>query len=450
MCTNLTDQFISYLDELRRTAFSSSIIKQAKRCLLDYLGVTFAGARILKEKGNSLVRILDDSENSASVIGFDRKASVLNAALINGICSHIAELDDGVRFGMIHPGSPVFSAILPIAEKEKVSGINFLVGIIIGYEAAVRIASAIQPSHYNIGYHPTSTCGAIGGAMGIAAMLDFPTTALKDTFSAVSVASSGMLKVIEDGSELKPINVGRAAYSAIVAAFTAQAGFKGLDDVLSGSLGFLSVMSENFKKSFLKKDKHNSYEIEKVYFKPYASCRHTHSAIEGALYIKKKTGLSPKEIKNIKVITYKGIIGKHDHVYIRGVSSAKMSLPFSIAVAIVTGKAGINEFSDEYITDSEVSRLTKSVLVISDKGITDQVPKKRAAIVEINTYDGTSYTKRIDLPKGEPENSMSEDEINEKFKILSAYGNKKKEGSENIIKIIGNIEGEIQDLFHFF
>lgn len=449
MGINLTDQFIDEIDAIRRERFPESVIVQAKRCLLDYLGATFAGARMLKEKGNKLLQSLNDSQNSASVIGFNRKAGVLNAALINGLSSHAAELDDGVRFGMVHPGAPIFSALLPVAENEKVRSSNLLAGIVAGYEAAVRIARAVQPEHYNRGYHPTSTCGAIGAAMGIAAMLEFSKTDLKDVLSAVTVAASGMLKVIEDGAELKPFNVGRAAYSGALAAFTARAGFNGLDDVFSGPIGFLSMMTETGDVSCITKENDDSYEIEKVYFKPYASCRHTHPAIEGALTIKKNEDLSPEEIERINVKTYKGIIGKHDHSDVRGVSSAKMSLPYSVAVVLVTGKAGMSEFSTGNIADPEIIGLMKKVEVQADEEITSLVPQKRAAIVEIRTHDGSLYTERVDLPKGEPENPLSDDEINGKFRTLSAYGNKTEEESSAVMKIVWNLETDISSLFQF-
>ena len=160
MSVNLTDKFIDELYELRNAAFSGSVVLQAKRCMLDYLGATFAGAQMLKEKSDKLLNYLGETQGDAAVIGLNRKAGIENAAFLNGLSSHVAELDDGVRFGMIHPGSPVFSALFPVAEKEKVKGSDFLLGVITGYEAAVRIACAIQPSHYNCGYHPTSTCGA--------------------------------------------------------------------------------------------------------------------------------------------------------------------------------------------------------------------------------------------------------------------------------------------------
>ena len=336
MVVNLTDKIIEDLYSLSNENFSESISLQAKRCMLDYLGATFAGSFMLREKGNNLLNQFGETEGKSTVIGFNRKADIQTAVFINGLCSHVAELDDGVRFGMIHPGSPIFSALLPVAEKEKVKGPALLAGIITGYEAAVRTACAVQPSHYNCGYHPTGTCGTIGVAIGIAAMLGFSKSTMKDSLSSAVVSASGTLKVLEDGSELKPFNVARASVNGLLSTFMARTGFKGPDDSLSGSTGFFLMMSEKYDLSYMQKTNDGLLGIEKVYFKPYAACRHAHPAIEAVIKIKDNQGICIKDIDYIKVVTYRGVLGKHDHSKIFGVASAKMSIPYSVAVALAS------------------------------------------------------------------------------------------------------------------
>jgi 2-methylcitrate dehydratase PrpD len=176
---SVTDKFIESLYELTQIEFSEQVILQAKKCLLDYFGVTFAGAVLLKEKSNTF---LNNSEiEDVSVIGFTRKNNLFSAALINGLSAHIAELDDGIRQGNFHPGAPIISALLPVAQHYKLSGNDLLKGIIVGYEAGIRLACAIQPSHRIKGYHAIGTCGAIGAALGIAAALGFSKQQMKYT-----------------------------------------------------------------------------------------------------------------------------------------------------------------------------------------------------------------------------------------------------------------------------
>lgn len=443
---NVADQFVQGLYALSKTELPESAVKQAKRCLLDYLGATFAGSRMLYEKGDKLLACFGAGEDAA-VIGFNRKAGLEASALVNGLSAHVAELDDGVRFGMIHPGSPVFSALLPLAEKEKVTGADFLKGVIVGYEAEIRLACAMQPSHYVRGFHPTSTCGTVGAAMGAATMLGFSKIEMKDTLSAAAVSSAGMLKVIEDGSEIKPLNVGRAAVNALIAAFVAKAGFRGLEDVFSGELGFFGMMADTVDESKLHKADGEPFAIEKGYVKPYAACRHAHPAIEAALRIKAERDIAVRLIRDIRVITYSGVLGKHDHTCIRGPASAKMSIPYGLAVALITGKAGINQFNEAHVNDPEVLALTKKIIVSADEEISARVPHQRAAIVEVQMTDGVCYSERVDYPKGEPENPLSDEELRDKFILLAGYAQKSAEDIQKVVEVVERTEEKLSDLF---
>jgi 2-methylcitrate dehydratase PrpD len=447
MTKNLSDKFVELLYDLRTKTFSASVISQVKKCLIDYIGVSYAGARMVKDKGNSVLDFHGNSNGDISIIGFDRKVSIESAIFLNGISSHIAELDDGVRYGGIHPGSPLFSVLLPIAEQKKVSVHDLIIGVITGYEASVRLAMAVQPSHYNRGYHPTSTCGSIGAALGVAAMLGFSKVQMKDTLSAAAISAAGTLKVIEDESEMKPINTGRAALNAFLSTSVAMAGFSGPIDALSGDNGFLSMVADKYDSAQLLKSIGDEFCIEKVYFKPYAACRHAHPSIEAVLNIKSKYELNINTIESIIIRTYQGVLGKHDHTDVYGVSSAKMSIPYSVAVALLTGGAGIGEFSKELVEDPEVISLTKKVEVLSDIEITRQVPHKRSSIVEINTNEGSKFVNKVDYPKGEPENPLTDEEVESKFIMLSALSDRSKEESRMILDIVWNLENDLESLF---
>jgi len=239
---NLSDRFIADIMALHGH-MTGPVRHQARRCLLDYLGVTLAGAHLARDAGNALLDQLDTGNPGAGVIGFSRRASLETAALLNGMSSHVLELDDGVRFGMLHPGSPILSALLPAASHQGVTGEVLLNSIVAGYEAATGLASAMQPLHYQSGFHPTATCGTVGAAIGVGTMLGYSTPSLKATLAAAATWAAGTLKVIEDGSQLKPFNAARAAVNGLLAANIARAGIVGADDPLGGPAGFLAMMA---------------------------------------------------------------------------------------------------------------------------------------------------------------------------------------------------------------
>ena len=442
---NKTDKLIDYLLELKNSSLSDDIIHQVKRCLLDYLGVTFAGTKLLDQKVNNILNFSNSQSDYITAVGLNRKTDIYTATLVNGLNSHVSELDDGSRYGAIHPGSPIFSALLPIAEKEKVCANVFINAVVIAYETAILLSSAIQQSHYNMGLHPTETCGSIGAAVGVATLLGFSRNQLKDTFSAAAITASGSLKVIEDGSELKPYNAGNAALNGLMAAITAGSNFAGPEDVLSGDTGFLAMMSHDNR--FFDCFNHETLLINKVYVKPYAACRHAHPSIEAALKIKNSVQFNVNEIKRISIKTYKGVIGKHDTKSVSNPYSAKMSIPFSVAVALIKGSADINVFTTENISDSKIISLTNKIFIEADNELSALVPDKRVAIVEIDFGNNVILTERVDYPKGEPENPMTDIEIKEKFQSLIIFSGKSQITSDSIIDKVWNLERELNNLF---
>jgi len=446
---SITDRFIDDLYNMSQEAFPDRVRDHAKKCLIDYIGVTLAGSKLLKGKVDELLLNFKSSNEGVRLIGLNRRANLHTAVLINGLLSHAADFDDGVRFGMMHPGSPIISTLLPLAEQQKLNGNDLLRGIIIGYEASIRIARAIQPSHKELGFHATGTCGTIGAALGSAAMLKLSRSHFKNALSAAATSASGILKMIDDGSDMKPYNAGQAAVSGLQSVFSSIAGFNGPDEVLSGERGFLTMMSKSYNEDKLIREKNNSYCIEKIYMKPYAACRHSHSAIEAVLKLKSEFSIKPEDVEEIKIDTYHWAVGGHDHTIIKGANSAKMSTPFSVAVALYKGKANIQEFMPDQISNPDILELTKKIKLVIDHELTKLVPEKRAAIIEINTKDQQRFTKRVDYPKGEPENPITLDEIKEKLVSLSTFAGKLPNEADEITNCILNIEDRLDDLYNF-
>lgn len=261
---NLTEQFIEQILKLCANDLRPQVAHQAKRCVLDYLGSTFAGAAIERKRCERLYALTGQGIGNASLIGFGIHTSAENAAFINGFTSHVAELDDGVIADIVHPGCPVLSTLFPVAQQENVTGPDFLKGVLIGYEVTTRLAEAIQPSHKLRGFHATGTCGMVGAAMGVAAMLGLERQEMKDIFSAAAVSAHGTLKVLEDSSELKPYNVAQAAVNSLHAVAIGRAGFSGPEDVLSGSAGFLAMMANGLETRRLFSDHPDGFAVERV------------------------------------------------------------------------------------------------------------------------------------------------------------------------------------------
>ena len=413
MSQTITDLFVSHLYEIAIAPISSNAVEQARLCLLDYNGVAMAGAKILTERENAFLERVKHQGGNVSVIGHFEKTTLQNAAFLNAMSAHTAELDDGHRQGQIHLGASIISALLPVVEVESLSEESLIRGIVVGYEAAIRMAMAMNPAHKLRGYHTSGTCGIIGVAMAIAAAMRFSYPQMKTALSAAAASAAGLLEMQEDESELKPYNLAHAAVGGIMAAYCALSGFRGPDDALGGKQGMLTVMTENPKLEYLTSFKEDYYQIEKIYRKPYAACRHGHSAIEAVLKLREAHHFEFSDITGIRIETYGMAIKGHNHKEIKGIQSAKMSIPFGVALALVNGSAGLKDYTEETIRNQFILNLASKVEMVEDGEISSWVPQKRAARVIIETSTG-SYQFEVDYPKGEPENPMDKKEIENK------------------------------------
>ena len=411
---NITDIFVDYLHALGSSRLPDAVLEQARLCLLDFEGVAAAGSRILEERESAFLSLVRKQGGSVSIIGRQEKTTMQNAAFLNAMAAHITELDDGHRKGQIHLGASIIAALLPVAEVEGLAKEDVLRGIVVGYEAAVRLARALNPAHKLRGYHTSGTCGAMGAAVAIATAMKVSRDVLKDVVSAATSSASGLLELQEDSSELKPYNLAQAAVGGMTAAYCGLAGFRGPEDALGGRRGFLAVLTDDPHTRYLTEFDEPYCQIEKIYRKPYAACRHAHSAIEAALYLKEEAGFAAGDIEAVRVETYNMAIAGHDHKTVKGIQSAKMSIPFSVALALVKGNAGLDDYSAASVCDAEIHRLADKVSIVEDPEITSWLPEKRAARVTVVAM-GRSYVHLVEYPKGEPENPMSETELKNRF-----------------------------------
>lgn len=429
----MIDEFINNVIKTASSVSLNHATTCARRCLLDYLGTVLGGARLFSEKESNFVQSFGTSNDGCTLFGNVQKISAQDAALLNGISAHALELDDGHRVGMLHLGAPIISASIAVAEKEKVSANDFMLGIVVGYEAAIRLACAIQPDCKLKGYHATGVCGTIGVAMAVAKMLHFDSEQMKSAFSAAVTSSAGVLEMIEGDTELKPYNVGRAALDGVVSAYIGKARFKAPEDALGGKRGFLKVFSNEPKVQYLNDFSGGHFMIEQIYQKPYAACRHCHAPIEAALRIR-ELGVDFHNVDKIEVETYKLAVEGHDHTSIVGINSAKMSIPYSVAAALTLGYADINAFEEKNVVNSDILSLAAKIHVSERNDFSTLCPQKRIALVRVFTKNGEVIERQVDYPKGEPENPMTDDDLKQKFMSLAMSAGVKSETCEYVMQ----------------
>ena len=439
---NQSVEFFKAIEQVYKLPIPKEVMNRARRSLLDYLAVTCAGAKFQEDKLEKYFEFSEAEQGKYKAIGTGKTLALKEAVFLNGLNGHALDFDDGTNSGIIHLGSPIFSLLIPLAQKHEINVDDMLKAAIIGYEVSYTLAISIQPTHKARGFHATGTCGAIGATIAASYMLGFTDEERFKAFSAACLASSGMLKVLDEGSELKPYNVAKTALLALTALQLAKSGFKGPSDPLGGR-GFFYVMFGEEVVSIKPMLINGTYAIMKSYTKPYASCRYTHPAGEAEIHLKSK--VKPEEVEEINIKTYSLAVAGHEHREIPGSYSAKMSIPYSTAVGLIYGKAGLQEFSEETVKNAEVLALTKKVAVEADKELSDIFPEIQAAIVTIKSK-GDEFTERVDFPKGEPENPLTDEEFKDRYNGLMEYAGVAEKDMNSIFDSVNSKKVKVQDI----
>lgn len=442
---NISQVFFAAIDNVAKQTIPREVMARAKRSLLDYLAVTCAGAVFQKQKVEKYFAFAEPEKGAYKAIGTGRSLVLKEAVFLNGLNAHALDFDDGTNSGIIHLGSPIFSLLIPLAQRYGKSIDEMLRAAVIGYEASYTMAVSIQPRHKALGFHATGTCGMLGATLAAAYMLGFTDEERYQAFATACVAASGMLKVLDDGSELKPYNVAKTALLSLTSLQLAKSGFKGHNDPLGGYRGFLKMMSGDEHTEIRPCLLNGTYAIMKSYTKPYASCRYTHPPVEAAIHLRNQYGITPEQVEHIKVETYDLAVSGHDHTDIKGAYSAKMSTPYSTAVALAYGKAGLQEFEKDVLDDKAILELTKKVEVVAVEELSKIFPDKQSAILTITTSNG-SFSERVDFPKGEPENPLTDQEFYDRYAALMSYGCIEKNAFDDVYELVNQPETKVSEL----
>jgi len=394
------------------------VILQTKKLILDLVGVSLAGYKLM-----GFPRMMVDYMTSlggvpeATVIQTKKKFPAVNAALANAACAHSLDMDDGHRFGALHPGTVIIPAALAAAELSRASTKEFIAGIVVGYEVMIRIGMAILPSSLNRGFHITGITGPFGAAAAAANILKLNREETVGAFGMAGLQASGLIQVNHEveGAKVKPLNAGKAAMSGLFSCILAKRGFQGPYSIFEGEDGFLKAVAGEVKRELLTQNLGEEFEIHNVYLKLYAACRHAHAPMDAALLAFANSQMDVSAIEKIVVETYPVAVRLAGIAQATSPSAGRFSIPFSVALALIKGDAGADKYSEENIVDRTILDLAGKVQLSVSKKWEKVYPKKRGATVYITGSHGKKWSAEVDLAKGEPENPASWEEIYRKF-----------------------------------
>lgn len=393
------------------------VVHQVRRILVDYLAAAFAGA---DTEAASVVReyvACTDTDLAATVIGTDLRFSSAGAALVNGTAAHALDLDDGYTPGACHPGAPIVSSILAVAERDNKPSEDVIRSIALGYEVAVRIAGASHPSQRRRGFHNTALVGTFGSAVGVATLLGADGAQLAGALGNAGSHAGGLLSFLDEGSDIKRYHAGKAARDGLVSAELAMAGLLGPSNVLEGDHGYFHAFTgDEFDVEHLIGGLGETWRMLQTYNKPYPCCRHVHGAIDAALAIREMDGFDDTDISSVRVETF-AIAASHDQKDVKNTMDAQMSLPYSVAAALVNGNVVMDHFGDIARADQRIVAVTNATEVEIDDAYTESYPANRPARVTIRSGD-REFVNEVLQPYGEPANPMTDADLDAKFRAL--------------------------------
>lgn len=422
---------------IQSSHFSEDVIDRVRYFLLDYIGVAARGAQI--ESGQQVqaaVRKLQPhpGENDPVILGTMLRASPGLAALANGTAAHSLELDDVINEASLHPGVVIMPAVLAAAGLVRCTLAEAFAAIVTGYEVMTRLGIALDPAkHYKQGFHPTGTCGAFGAAAAAGKVLKLNEAQLANALGIAGSQASGSLEFLSDGAYTKRFHAGWAAHAGVTAACLAREGFTGPSTILEGKFGFLHAYSPGSDAGRLLQDRGNpnaeyapyaEYALTRTSIKPHACCRYKQGPIDALLQIKRGHDLQPEEVASVCIdvleagydLVAEPLAQKQQP---KRVVDAQFSMPFGAAVAILYGRAGLDEYSESVIQRPEVQALMQRVSCQKNPDLDREFPRKWPALATLSTTGGRTLSARIDYPKGDPENPLTWDELTDKFHDLT-------------------------------
>jgi len=411
LTSSVTRILADYITGARYQDLPANVRREGRRTLLNYVGVAVGGSR--HETVDRALKALAPFAGSpeANVLGRGERLDILNAALVNGISSHLFDYDDTHLKTIIHPAGPVVSAILALAQHQPVSGADFLNAMVLGIETECRIGNAVYPSHYEMGWHITGSCGVFGSAAACGRLLRLTP---QQMMWALGIAASQPVGLkVQFGSMTKSFHPGRAAQNGLTAALLAQQGLTADHAALEGKDGWAQALSRQVRWEEVTQGLGTRYEAALNTYKPFACGIVTHPAIDAAIQLH-DAGLEPDQIAAITLYANPLVLsltGKTDPA--NGLEG-KFSIYHCIAVGLLFGAAGERQFQDAVVRDPAVVALRKLVTVRTGTILTPE-----QCDLGVQTKDGRILSRHIDKAIGSLEKPMSDAALEKKFLDLS-------------------------------
>lgn len=454
---DITAQVAQFVVSIKIEDVPDDVRTLARRSILDGLGLAVAGSRseaavIARQEIASYGELVHES----SALGTQLRVPRRFAAFLNGLAMHADDYDDTQLavaadrvYGLLtHPTAPILPAVLAIAEHDERTGNDVLLAYLIGVEVATKVAEAIDPRHYNDGFHSTATAGAIGAGAAAARLLGLDERGIR---IAVGLAASQAAGLRENfGTMTKPFHAGRAAESGVLAASLAARGFTAALDILEARRGFFRAAGGGFDRSSIdgRFGAPWTFADPGISIKPHPSGSLTHPAMGALLDLIERENVTADDVVRVRLGTNRHMPNALIHHRPNNGLEAKFSMEFCFAILLLERRAGLAEFTDEVVNRPDVRAMIERIAFVADPSADEGGFREMTSLIQIELTDGRTLRARAEFGKGSPANPLSDEELIDKFLACLAWGgiaaNVGRELADRILRL--ESEGSIRDI----
>ncbi|MGE0417840.1 MAG: MmgE/PrpD family protein [Acetobacteraceae bacterium] len=429
MTTRAIAEFVA---ALRYEDLPDTVVRAACDIILDAVGCAMAAWVEDKDKARiarDIAAMYPAPEKGAGVIGATlRGAQPAFAALGNGILINAADNDDTHKRALLHTGSVVVPVALALGQSMGLSGRDVILSVVAGYEVAVRVGMAVMPTHYRF-WHSTATNGTFGAAASAAKAMGLDADGVQRALGLAGTQAAGLNTFFESGDMTKSFHPGKAALNGILSGQLAAMGHTSPPGILEHPKGYLAAFSLEPKPEALTAGLGTTWEILQNGIKFFPSILASHSPIQATLAIVNRVSLNPNDIESITNETYNTVKSHFSNKDVTGTMSARVSVPYCIAVAAVDRVLTQAQFLPNRVDDPLVRQVLARTEVVPVPELDKLYPENFPARVTIRMKDGSSHQETVMKPKGDPGNPLTPDEIAAKYR-------------ENAVEVVGAAQAD--------
>ncbi|WP_349256157.1 MmgE/PrpD family protein [Banduia mediterranea] len=396
------------------------VLRRAEDLFLDWFACTLAG------RTGEPIRILEGwverhaRSGDAELLTSRRRVDALFAAMLNSAASHMVEQDDVHNGSVFHAAAVVFGPALALAQARNASGAQLLEAIVAGYEVGVRVGEYLGRAHYKR-FHTTATAGCLAAAAATGRLLNLDPERMLWAFGSAATQAGGIWEYLREGAHSKQLHCAHAAAAGITAAELAADGFTGATRALEGAGGMGAAMSEHADPARLVDGLGSRWTLAESSFKFHASCRHTHPAGDALLALMQRERLTHEDIADVLCGVHQSALDVLSPIVEpKSVHQSKFSMGTVLGLLAVYGRAQLPDFEQHYL-EPRVVALRNKVRMQLDPEVDAAYPARWIGKVWVRTVDGRSLEARMDEPKGDPGNTLSRAELEDKAQRLAVF-----------------------------